>query len=459
MDFTPRTVDEVYDQWLAHWLARSPATDVTEGSVVSILGRVTADIFAGAERDIWRVREAFDFRNARGEDLDRRLLDLPPSFQARIGATVGTGGAVQLTREDDGVLAEWTLNAGATFCRSTDRVVYETIVDLTWPAGQTQISLVALRCRVPGSSGNCRATQIDKVFQASNGTGRVVSVINTLPISNALDEETDTQLIARALLFLSGLTSNTKQALEYLGSTFVASDGSVAKQARVFEDLDRPYVELMIDDGSALAGSQRPGVGIEGVIPEGGPGPVYIYHESPAISEINTIRINGDLLDPVHYKSYPEQGRVVLLETAPIEIGDTWQISKYNVWSGLPRELQEEINDNRKPSGVRVRVVAPLFHWVNFDLNVLPVDGSDFDEVVKGARDIAVNFIAGLSPGEPLFISRLVTAIHGSELIKTVRVLAPGTGSIAADVTPTSLRHVIRSSLERIRVVPLPLPE
>lgn len=454
MPFVPRTVDEVYEEWISRWLTRSPATDVTEGSVVSIIGRTHAEMLAASEREIWRVREAFDFRNARGIDLDQRLEDFP-GFEGRIGATVAVGGAARLTRRDDGVLAEWVLTAGATFSRAADGIVYETIVDVTFPAGATVLDGVALRCRTPGASGNCRAGEVNKVVQAFNNDGRIIAINNTLPISNALDSETDEQLIERALLWLSGLTSNTVQALRYLGATFVAADGTRARQAQIYEDPDAPYVELLIDDGAALLGFSRPGVAVEGIIPEGSPGGWYIYHETPATTPISFVFINGEQLDPVHYKSYPEQGRVRILETAPVAAGDSWLISKYPVWTNLPKELQLLINNTRKPSGVRVRVVAPMIHWVNLDMNVLPVEGADFDEVIRGVKAISVDYMASLVPGEPLYISRLVAAIHEYDLVKTVRVLSPGTGVLSRDISPTSLRHVIRTQEERISVVPL----
>lgn len=456
MEFQPKSTQTLYEEWIARWLTRSPATDVTEGSVVSHLGRTFAESLSSTERRIWSVREAFDFRNAAGADLDRRLEDLPPGFVSRIGATVATGGTVRLTRADDGVLAEWVLDASATFKNSASGVIYETISDVTFAVGSATASNVALRARTPGAEGNCLAGKIDTVLQASDGDGQVIGVINTLPLTNAIDEETDEQLIQRAILYLAGLTSNTVQALAYLGSTFTATDGSKARQARVYEDPDTFYVELLIDDGSALAGYIQEGTPITGTIPEGNPSGIYLYHESPAVNTITSVLVDGAPLDAEDFVSYPEQGRVRLLDTAPVSAGDTWEISGYNVWTGLPRELQEEINDNRKPAGGRIRVVAPLIHWVNLDLNIIPVRGSDFDVVQENTIDAVINYLSSLSPGETLFMSRLFDVIHNDPLVRTVRIFSAGTDIVSGDISPTSPRHVIRTTQERLSVVPLP---
>lgn len=456
MEFQPKSTDTIYEELIARWLTRSPATDVTEGSVVSHINRTFAEALSSTERRMWSIREAFDFRNATGADLDRRLEDLPPGFESRIGATVGTGGNATLTRADDGVLAEWTLNAPATFKNSASGVVYETISNVTFANGALTATEVALRSRTPGTDGNCLAGKVDSVIQASDGDGQVISVLNTLPITNAIDEETDDQLIQRALLFLAGLTSNTVQALSYLGSTFTASDGSKARQARVYEDPDQFYVELLVDDGSALAGYSAAGAAVAGTIPTGNPGGIYLYHESPAVSPIVSVIVDGVALDAEDFISYPEQGRVRLLDTAGVSAGDAWSISGYTVWTGLPRELQEEINDNRKPAGGRIRVVAPTIHWVNLDLNVIPVRGSDFDLVQANTVDAVINYLSSLSPGETLFMSRLYDVIHNDPLVRTVRVFSAGTSTPSGDIAPTSPRHVIRTNAARLNVVPLP---
>lgn len=456
MEFTPKSTQDVYEEFIARWLTRSPATDVTEGSVVSHLGRTVAESVASTERRIWAVREAFDFRNATGADLDRRLEDLPEGFTPRIGQTIATGGAATLTRADDGVLAEWILSAGATFSNPASDVVYETIADVTFANGSLTAINVALSARTPGIAGNCLAGRIRQVLQASDGDGQVISVINTLPISNGIDQESDADLIRRASNYLSGLTSNTVQALAYLGASFVAEDGSKALQAQVFEDPDIAYVELLIDDGSALSGYLADGTAVSGIIPEGNPEGIYLPHESPAVSAITEVLINAVPLDPTHYVSYPETGLVRLLSTAPVVAGDAWAINTYSVWKRLPKELQEEINTNRKPAGIRVRVVAPTIHWVNLDLNVIPVRGSDFDVVRDNTVDAAINYISSLIPGEPLYISKLLDAIHNDPLVQTVRVFSPGTSSLSLDISPSSPRHVIRTNAERLRVVPLP---
>ena len=463
MPFEPRTTATIRQEIAARIVARGPLTDIAEGSALAHTIESFAEETANVEIRTAGVRDSFFFENASGQDLDDRVADLPPTGLVRLPASAGSGGSLSLVRTN--TAAPLTIPAGSTYGRSDDgAVIYRQVADATFLAGQDTVVDVAVVCLVLGPNGNCRAGQINRVV-AAPGVDRVT---NTAPITNAQDVESDEALRARARDYLSSLTGSTPTAIEYLGRSFQAADSSRAAFARVFEDLTQPgLAELILDDGSGLVGYVRPGVPVTGTIPAGGP-PV-LWHEAPSVDPIDTITvISGgvprDLL-PSEFVSIPERG-IVYISPGVVSAGDTWQIDKYQVWTGLPAELQAAIEGDvsdplnspgYRAAGTRVRVTAPVVSFVDLYVNVVPEFGRDYDSVVADVKDAIIQYLATLGPGETLFIARLIDRIMDNPDVLTVRLYSePDSLTQAVDYNPASPRNVLRTEDARVTVVPLP---
>jgi len=79
MSFTPRNRDELARLVLGSIVSRTELTDTTQGSVIDTMSQAFGAVSASIERQIEKVRDAFDFRNATGAELDERLSELPPN--------------------------------------------------------------------------------------------------------------------------------------------------------------------------------------------------------------------------------------------------------------------------------------------------------------------------------------------------------------------------------------------
>lgn len=448
----------------ARMVARSDISDISEGSVLAHLLYGVAEEVSGQERRLARIRDAFFLDGAGGTDLDDRVADLPPSGLTRMGASNASGGSLALLRTD--TTEALIIPAGSTYGRTDDpSLVYRQIADATFLAGQDTVLDVAVVCLSTGRIGNAPAAAINRVVSAPGLTG----VLSRMAITNGQDEETDERLRARARAYLSSLTGSTPAALEYLGLAFTSTNGARAAFARIFEDPATPGLcELLLDDGSGLAGYQRRGGAITGTVPVGGP-PV-LWHETPAVEPIGIISVTDSgggvrELAPGEFTSIPERG-LVYVNDGVLAAGDTWAISKYDVWTGLPAELQKLIEgDTSDPlnlpgyraAGVRVRVVAPSVFPVSLAVNVVPKAGRDFDQVTQAVKAAIIEYVAMLGPGEALFIARLIDRVMDNTDVLTVRFYTGvDTLACALDMIPPSARHVLRTETGLITVVPLP---
>jgi|ETNvirnome_2_130_1030620.scaffolds.fasta_scaffold04076_2 uncharacterized phage protein gp47/JayE len=463
MSYDPRTTSLILREMAARVVARGGADDVAEGSVLAHLLYCWAEELGGLEHRLARIRNAFYLDGASGTDLDDRVADLPPSGIVRLTASAGSGGALALTRVD--TVGALTVLAGATYGRTDDSsLVYRQLADAVFADGVDTALNVAVVCLTPGVAGNAAAGQINKIINAVGATG----AIGRTAITNGRDAEGDEALRIRARSYLSSLTGSTPAALEYLGLSFTAADGSRAAFARIFEDPDTVGLcELLLDDGSGLVGYRRPGALATGTVPDGGP-PV-LWHEAPAVEPVTRIEaniggLNRDLL-AAEYTSIPERG-LVYVEDGVFAPGDTWQIKAYEVWTGLPAELQALIEGDPsdplnapgyRAAGVRVRVTAPSVFDIALSVNVVPVSGRDWDAVTADVKTAVIEYMATLGPGEPLFIARLIDRVMDNGDVLTVRFFQGADAATPAnDVIPPSARHVLRTDDGRITVVPLP---
>lgn len=463
MAFEPRTTQVIRREVAGRIVARGPLTDISEGSALAHIAEAVAEEAANVEVRAARIRDSFYLEGAEGQDLDDRVSDLPPSGLSRQHASAGSGGSLSLVRAD--TTAEVTVPAGSTYGRTDNgAVLYRQIADATFLVGQDTLTEVAVVCLTVGLDGNCRAGQINRVLSAP-GVDRVT---NTAPITNAQGEEQDEDLRARARAYLSSLTGTTPAALEYLGRSFESSNRARAAFARVFEDPTQPgYSELLIDDGSGLVGYTRPGVPVTGTVPAGGP-PV-LWHEAPAVDPPDGVSVlSGGVLRELlaeEYTSIPERGMIFVNEGV-LSPGDQWEIAKYRVFTGLPAEIQAAIEGNTsdplnspgyRAAGTRVRVQPPQVTLVDLYVNVVPIQGRDYEVVRADTKDAVIQYLATLGPGQPLYIARLVDRIMDNPDVLTVRLYSePDSLTQAVDYLPASPRHVLRTDDARVTVVPLP---
>ena len=462
--YTPRTTPEILREIVARIVARTALTDVSEGSELHLILYAIAQEMAALEIRSARIRDSFFLDGAVGQLLDDRVADLPPSGIVRRAASSASGGSLTLVRQDtDGDLV---VPAGSTYGRTDDAtIIYRQISDATFLDGTDSVTEVAVIALVPGRAGNVSSGGIDRVLSAPSG---VTGANNRAALSNGQDAEGDESLAQTARAYLSSLTGTTPSALEFVGRDFTSTAGARAAFVRIFEDYATPaYAELLVDDGSALSGYTREGAVATGTVPTGGP-PI-LWHESPAVDPITTIQIvsSGQAreLAPGEFTSFPERG-VVYVHGSVLSAGDTWTIQKYNVWVGLPAELQrviegdlqDPLNDpGYRATGIRVRVVAPLVATVDLSVNVVPFPGLDVESVSDAVRDAIVQYVATLGPGEPLYMARLIARIMANKDLLTVRFFSSDDDTVCAeDILPPSPRHVLRTEAARISVIPLP---
>lgn len=459
MPFTPRTRAELSEIALGAIVARSGLDDTAQGSVIDTLAQSMAALAASSERKIGQVRAAFDLRNATGAELDERLGELPPYSITRHGA-VNARGLVRLTFE--ALSSSQTIPAGSSFGSSTNQaLVYLTTEALTLNTGATSAE-IAVESAQAGSAGNAGAGTIDTILSAP---AFIVAATNEAPISGGLDEETDSALKRRALLYLTSLARSQPRALEHLAYTQQTAAGRVILAA-LFESPDQAgYSELYIDDGTGQLDSRT----AAGPIYQGTAGPSgvsVVYFQSPAVSApVLLTDESGSFapLDPARYVAIPERGALYIEPAIPE--GVSYKLGSYRYFSGLIEALQLEIEgDTSNPSaaqgwraaGTRVRVLPAAPYVLSFDLALTVATGYDLDSVAAAAEQAIIELTFELTIGAPLYVSRLLCAIMETEGATNAHLYRAGTGTEPepeplADIYPPRDR-VIR--LGQVQIVP-----
>jgi len=487
MAYEPRASFEILRDLVAGVVARSELTDITTGSVLSqILTTVAAEI-SNVEFRLAKIRDSFFFETLTGQDLDDRVAELPPQGISRLPATNATGGGLTLHRAQvlnaqgvgTGVSVDpnaFTVPQGAVFGRIDSDTLYRTIEDVTFAVGLPSAFSATVVCFEAGIVGNCPAGTLTKMISVPR---EIVSFEQTVGIVGGQSFEPDNQLRSRAKQYLASLARCQPTAIEYAVKSFISSDGIRVQYASLFEDPHRRgYSEVIVDDGSAFADITRAGVRADGVVPRGGI--TILSHERPATHPIMSIKrfdVNNaplDDLSPDQYISIPERG-IVYVVGESFDVGDRWVIEDYEVFGGsLIPELQAMIegdldspveNPGLRAAGTRIRVVPPQVQEIGLDVHVVPLPGLPFVDVANAVEDIIVEYVATLSPGEPLFAARIYDRIMdlddvlNSHLYESATVEAfqdkyPGGGALDPDNPGTAARTVIRTNKRRITIVP-----
>ena len=461
MGYSPKSANEILRDLRGMVLGRTDLNDIFAGSVLNTLLSSIAQEIASSDRRLYGIREAFYLRNASGQDLDERVAELPPVGISRIEATNASGAVLTIARATS--LNALTIPAGSTV-KTAAGVQYRTTQDAVITAGNLLIENVHIVAIVAGSQGNALSEEINTIVSMPDD---VIDVYNTQPVTNGTDRESDEDLRERALLYLQSLTRCTRSALEFLGTSFIASTGERMRFARLFEDPERPaYSELIVDDGSGLSVTavSRVATTTSGVIPSNGSS--ILYHQAPATEPLTTNNLSVTRSGvPVTIQSgaitsIPERG-ILYVDDGVLQAGDIWEIRNYRVFEGLIKELQAEIEgDVNNPSlltgfraaGTRCVVKLADAQFINLDMTLSVDFDVDFNVIERTVRETLVSFINGLAPSETLYVSALIEAARGVTGVRDIQLFQRGTENPLDNQYPATPRVAIRVNSTSINI-------
>ena len=476
MSFTPQSADKKLQALAAKVIARSDLNDLSEGGAVATILAALADELALGEIYIERIRDAFHFKGAKGALLDERVAELPPSGMSRLGAGAASGTIMRVERLEDpggGYPVAFTMAAGATFRREDDpSQAYRTISPYTFGIGIGYLIDIWVVAVTPGSQGNCAIGTINVVDSAEDD---VISCNNYAPLTNGTNTETDQQLIVRVIKYLSSLAKCQPIALEYTALGYQTPDGNRVRFAHLREDPVIPgYSELVIDDGSGLAGTDRPGATATGTVPVSGS--FLLWHESPATQAIQRIVVTDtfggvSIYGPTDFTSIPERG-LVYFPSGILQAGDVWEIGdqtgagdQYKVFTGIIAGIQSAIegstsNPTARPgwraAGVRVRVRPPTLQSLAMSVHLTPVSGVALSNISSFVLSDIVAFSQALAPGSTLYVSQLIDYVMNNKLLMNVKFFRHLTTDPLEDTEALSFYHAIRVSGADIEIISAP---
>lgn len=430
MAFTPRLPTQVERDILAKILGRTNLNDVNVGSTLQTLVNAFATELSSMEARMFNMRRSFAIQNSFGSDLDARVKELPPSGIERITSTNASGAVLKITRLV--FVDALTIPAPAIFQDASSGINYETTQDVVFSAGEASKENIFIVSTTPGNEGNCEASKIVTVIDA--GIAEDITITNTKPLTNGLDEETDVSLQARALRFVKSLNRTTPDALAFLGTSFISTTNTVFPFASLYEDNVRPgYSELIVDDGTGLTGQDVLGMHIEGVAPSAGLN--YIAHDFPATEELTqanfTIRDDNGLVVNIaddDFVSIPERG-IIYFNSGIIQEDYTYTITNYRVFRGAMAELQKEIEGNPsigniltgfRSAGCRIRVVYPIVQNVIFEARVIVDANFDVNETLEEVKQAAISFVNSRDVGQELRIADMTRELMTTQNILSV---------------------------------------
>jgi hypothetical protein len=451
----------------ARLVSQSVLSDVgSSSSALHDLGTVAEEI-EFVEHRMWSVRKSFSFEGGSGNDLDDRVSDLPPPSLRRKEGSAARGQSLRLQR--DGTVGPLVIEAGSvTIAREDDPdIVYVlgeqvTIADgeeYYPPIGSLETPALAIALG-QGERTNAPQGVLTRIL---SGPPELITITNTEPITGGTGRELDDELKRRAIAYLSALARCQPKALEYLGITLTTEGGQRVRHASIFEDPARPgYSELVIDDGTGLGGLKAPGQVTGGVIPENGT--AALYFQSPAVSGAQmVVKRNGvPIVVPgegavLPYTPIEERG-ILYVPPTLFDPGDTWEISDYEVFTGIIRDLQTAIEGavsdplerpGWRASGTRVRAMPPVIEWVTFDILLrIQAGTADLTELRDRVTDEVIAFLQGLAPGQVLFLDALTCALRKLSGVLAVRYDLP----LSPEMHPASPRTVLRTRTDLITV-------
>lgn len=463
MAYVPRERDELARIFLGSLVTRSELDDVNQGSVIDVLAQSMASLANSTEHRIAGVRDAFDFRNATGAELDERLAEFPPETISRLSATTASG---TLTVTLLAQVSDLTIEPGASFSASLNpEIIYTVTTQTVISAGATTANLT-VEASESGRAGNIGAGRIDTILDAPS---QLLTVTNAAPLTNGQEEETDSALKRRALLYLQSLARSQAPALEFAALSYEGSERITL--ASLYED---PHVAgmsyLYIDDGSGTLGT-RTTTGNRYTGTATAEGPTVIYHDAPAVNELTISYVDPvtsltRIVSPLKYVSIPERG-VIYLDADAIPDTAPWTLGAYEIFSGPIADIQRIIEgDPANPAsasgwraaGTRVRVYPPSTARLDADIHLTPENGYELDTLTQSVENYLIDEFSAYRIGEPLYVARLTEMIMSVDGVRNISLYVANTGDDASpqpleDLYPASDR-VIR--LGTLNIIPSP---
>lgn len=463
MAYVPRERAELARIFLGSLITRSELDDTAQGSVIDVIAQSQAALASSTERRIKGVRDAFDFRNASGAELDERLGEFPPNTITRLPATTATG---TITVTIPAQASDLGISQGASFSASSvPDILYTVITASTISAGATSKDLT-VEASEEGRAGNIGAEKIDTVIDAPV---QITSVTNSAAITNGQEEESDSELKRRALLYLQSLARSQPPALEFAALNYSGTERITL--ASLYEDPNVAGMSyLYIDDGSGTLGT-RTATGHRYTGTATAEGPTVIYHDAPAVNTLTISYVDPSTtltrtVSPLKYVSIPERG-VIYLDADAIPDTAPWTLGPYEVFTGPIAEIQRTIEGDPahpneyagwRAAGTRVRVYPPSVAPLNADIHLTPENGYELNALSQSVETRLIDELSVYRIGEPLFVARLTEIIMGVDGVRNITLYAHETGDDAApipleDLYPQSNR-VVR--LGTLKIIPAP---
>lgn len=459
MAFTPITAPEATQFATGRLVASSELTDVAEGGTALALCTILGQERASIDRAIQGRLDA-KFLDVSGPDLDAACAQLPNGGVARLGAAAASGACMTLTRTDtSGVLI---VPANTVLGRSDNPSLrYVTTASVTFLAGEASkgsigAGYIPVVCTTLGTGGNCLAGTIDTIVDGPEG---LTTVTQPVALSGGVTRETDDKYRLRASLYLQAfMGSNTRKALEYVALTFQSQSGVRARNAATYFDPSvlPGYVELVVDDGTQFSGQYITGQVVTGTISNA---QLRVYMQGPVRDDDLTtaqVDINGAPASSVQWTLVSEAGEL-WFDTGAVSDGDTYEIADYTVFTGFIAELQSVLFGTSSnalsglgwiAAGCRVRVVPPTPNLVRFSLNLVLVDGANFDTVADQVEAVLTEYCASLGPGVEFLLMDAYAALRANvPQLRDCTFNATNTSGqvcVSANVNPTSARASIR---------------
>jgi hypothetical protein len=464
MPFIPRLASDILADLRGGVIGRTELSDISVSSSLHIILSSIAEEVANVERKLYSMREQFFLEGASGADLDERVSELPPFGIRRLSRANASGSVLFISRSTS--TGNLLIPAGSTV-KADNGVVYAITQDVVIPAGDTEIDNVAIICKTAGVIGNKGVGLINRIGSLPS---EVNSVINTQPLTNGRDEESDEELRARAYLYLKSLGRTQPASLEFMAQTYTGSQGDRFTYARLFEDLaNLGYSELCVDDGSGLnvQAVSRVGVQSTGKIPTSGAN--IMWHEAPATEPISPLSITiwKDGNENTQYGataadfvSIPERG-LIYFRDGVLEAGDVWFINNYRVFTGLIAELQKEVEGNTsdpsrltgfRAAGTRVRVIPVRPQFVTMDVSLIVDTSFDFKLVENRCISTIGTFINSLAPNTPLYMSQVADACIGIPGLLDIRFYERDSETSKSNVYPLDPRTALRTNSNSVKI-------
>lgn len=462
--YDQKTPQEILASLKGMVLSRTELSDVLPGSVLSTLLNAVAQEMGSAQRSLFNLREGFFLGGATGQELTERCAELPPNGVRRLSASPASGSVLRLTR--DTAIGDLTIPAGSVVATQSGiqfSIPYATMI----PEGAFSLSGIYCVATTQGRNTNVAVGEINTLVSVPES---VISVTNTIPLGNGSDEESDDDLRQRALTYIQGVSRSQREALRYLATSFIASQGERMRYVSVYENIESPgYTEVIVDDGTGIEVDQvsRSGTPTSGLIPQGGIR--ILFHEAPATEPITpsslTITRNGSVINinASDVVSIPERG-IVYIKNGALQEGDSWIIDNYRVFTGFISELQREIEgDPDQPSqltgfrsaGTRVVVKPANPQFVRLDLQLQIEMGYSFDQISVSVENALLDLINSLAPSQPMFTSALIQRARQVSGVRDVLFFERGGSIPLGNTYPESPQTALRADNQSINITPL----